>query len=153
LKWGVRERLEKHFAMVTTPQGGERVGETFVSSTRSLSMLSSASLEKSAWRTTRRGRGLSVCHELEIVLLVGSQTQCVNVIFDLLILPGFLMPLTAFSMVVDWQGRTHAQLKGRQRLAELGISEYGAKAKNGNNAPIETEGGEDARSEEERRGG
>jgi hypothetical protein len=54
---------------------------------------------------------------------------------------------------VDWQGRTHAQLKGRQCLAELGISEYGAKAKNGNNAPIETEGGEDVRSEEEQRGG
>jgi hypothetical protein len=31
--------------------------------------------------------------ELEIVFLVGTQTQCVNVIFDLLILLGFLMPL------------------------------------------------------------
>jgi hypothetical protein len=31
--------------------------------------------------------------ELEIVFLVGSQAQCMNVIFDLLILLGFLMPL------------------------------------------------------------
>jgi hypothetical protein len=31
--------------------------------------------------------------ELESVLLVGSQAQCVNVIFDLLILLGFLMSL------------------------------------------------------------
>ena len=31
--------------------------------------------------------------ELEVVLLVGSQAQCVNVIFDLLILLGFLAPL------------------------------------------------------------
>ena len=31
--------------------------------------------------------------ELESVFLIGSQAQCVNVIFDLLILLGFLIPL------------------------------------------------------------
>jgi hypothetical protein len=31
--------------------------------------------------------------ELEVVLFVGSQAQCVNVIFNLLILPGFITPL------------------------------------------------------------
>ena len=34
--------------------------------------------------------------ELEIVFLIGSEMQCVNVIFDLLILQGFL---TAFDRV------------------------------------------------------